>query len=64
MNKKQLKDWELEKGIILKPKQKSLRNRTTLYSESGFIKLIKTNTIKVQTEKGIEYLENLRRRGK
>lgn len=62
MNKKQLKDWEIEKGIIIKPKVNRLKNKAIKYSESGYRELIKTNSIKIATEKGIEYLEEIRGR--
>lgn len=54
MNRKSLNEWELEKGIKVKTKK-----RTIKYTEKQLKKIIKTNQIKVKTEKGLEYIEEL-----
>ena len=50
--KKTLKDWELEKGITVKTRDKS-----KTYNERQYKKLIKSNYIVIKTEKGLEYLK-------
>lgn len=50
--KKTLKDWELEKGIKVKTRDKS-----KTYNERQYKKLIKSNYIVTKTEKGLEYLK-------
>lgn len=50
--KKTLKDFELEKGIIVKTKHKS-----KTYTEKQYKKLIKSNYIVTKTEKGLEYIK-------
>ena len=54
MNKKALKDWELELGIKIKDKKRNDR-----YSEKQFKKIINSNYITIKTEKGLEYLKNM-----
>ncbi len=60
MKGRPLKDWEIEKGIKIKPRKKSLRNK--LYNKNGFKKLIRTNEIKIATNKGLEYLEEMNKK--
>lgn len=50
--KKTLKDWELEKGITVKTKDKS-----KTYTEKQYKKLIKSNYIVTKTGKGLEYIK-------
>jgi len=54
MNKKKLKEWELEKGIKIKDNRKGKK-----YSEKQFKNKIKTNYITVKTEKGMDYIKNM-----
>ena len=54
MNRKTLKDWEMEKGIRIKTKKK-----TGSYTEKQFKKMINSGYIIIKTEKGLEYLENM-----
>lgn len=54
MNRKTLNEWELEKGIEVKTKKRTLK-----YTEKQLKKLINTNQIVVKTEKGLEYLQEL-----
>ena len=56
MNKK-LKEWEIEKGIEIKTKNKDM-----LISDRMFNKLLRTKNIKIKTQKGIEYYERIRGR--
>lgn len=53
MNRKPLKAWEIEKGVIIKTKK-----RAGFFTEKQFRLLIKTNHIKVKTNKGLEYIQN------
>lgn len=55
MNRKTLKDWELEKGIIVKEKDKSKK-----YNEKQYKNLIKTNYIVIKTNKGLAYWEEIK----
>lgn len=57
MNTKTIKDWELEKGIEIK--DKSIK-RERKCKEKYFKKLIKTSYISVKTEKGLEYLNEIK----
>lgn len=53
--RKTLKDWELEKGIIVKTK-----NKCKICNERQYKKLIRRNYIVTKTEKGLEYLNQKR----
>ena len=55
MNRKKLKEWELEKGVELK-----VKNKEVFITERQFQKLINTKNILVRTEKGREYLETMK----
>ena len=55
MNRKKLKERELEKGIKVKTK-----HRQGTLREKDFINLIKTKPIKTQTFKGLKYLEEIK----
>ncbi len=52
--KKTLKEWEIEKGIEIKTKD---RKNIIALNERQFINLIKDNYIVTKTEKGLNYLE-------
>lgn len=54
MNRKTLKEWELEKGVRVKSNKKPGK-----YTEKQLKRLIKSNYIIIKTEKGLEYLENI-----
>lgn len=54
MSARILKDFELETGIKIKDKHKD-----RLLTKDEFKKLIKTRQIKVKTQKGLEYIENI-----
>ncbi len=54
MNRKPLKDWELEKGIKIRTNKKA-----ETYTEKQFKNLINTNYIVTKTKKGLEYLEKI-----
>ena len=54
MNRKTLKQWELEKGIKLKTNKKM-----DTYTEKQLKRLIKSNHVIIKTEKGLEYLANI-----
>lgn len=53
---KRLMDWELEKGIIVKDTHKD-----KLLSEKMYRRLIKRSSIKIKTEKGLDYLKTFKR---
>ena len=55
MNRKKIKEWELEKGVELK-----VKNKEVFITEKQFQKLINTKNILVRTEKGREYLETMK----
>ena len=55
MNKRPLCEYELEKGIKIHTK-----NKEKVVSEYQFRKLIKSNYITCKTEKGLEYLEDIK----
>lgn len=54
MNRKTLKEWELEKGVRVKSKKKLGK-----YTEKQLKRLIKSNYIVTKTQKGLEYLKNM-----
>lgn len=54
MNRKTVKQWELEKGVTLKENKDN--NRIT---EKQFRRKIKSGYIECKTEKGLNYLKNL-----
>jgi len=54
MNRKSLNEWELEKGLKVKTKK-----RDTTYTEKQLKTLIKTTQIRVKTDKGLEYIQEI-----
>ena len=52
-NRKNLKDWEMDKGVIIRNRKYNQDELT----EKQYKNLIKTKNIKVKTEKGLQYLE-------
>lgn len=54
MSARILKDFELETGLEIKDKHKD-----RLLTKDEFKKLIKTRQIRVKTQKGLEYIENI-----
>lgn len=52
-NRKSLKDWEMEKGVIIRNRKYNQDELT----EKQYKNLVKTKNIKVKTEKGLQYLE-------
>ena len=54
-NRKPLKDWEDEKGIIFRKRKRKVNNIT----EKQYKQFIKTEYIICKTEKGAEYLAEL-----
>lgn len=55
MNRKTIKDWELEKGIILRENKNN--NKIT---EKQFQKKIKHEYVKCKTLKGMMYMSEIR----
>lgn len=56
---KMLNEWEFEKGIEIKAKNKGKISKKAI-TEGRFKRLIGSNYIAVKTEKGLEYLENIK----
>ena len=54
MNKKTLKQLEIEKGIIVKQKDKSKK-----YNEKQFNKLLKSANTIIKTDKGLKYYREI-----
>lgn len=54
MNRKTIKDWELEKGVILRENKGN--NKIT---EKQYQRRIKSEYIKCKTEKGLLYMSEL-----
>lgn len=52
-NRKSLKDWEMEKGVIIRNRKYNQDELT----EKQYKNLVKTKNIKIKTEKGLQYLE-------
>lgn len=59
---KQIKDWELEKGIEIKKaigfKGKKNKIRTNLYTEKAFRRCAKLSVIVCKTNKGLAFLNS------
>lgn len=55
MNRKPVKDWELEKGLILRENKKN--NKIT---EKQFQRRIKREYIKCKTTKGLLYMSEIK----
>ena len=55
MNRKIVKEWEIEKGIVLR--ENKANNKIT---EKQFQKKIKSEYIKCKTEKGLLYMSELK----
>lgn len=57
---KTLNEWEFEKGIELRPRNRQKITRDGKISEGKFRRLVKVNYIVVKTEKGLEYLGRIK----
>jgi len=55
VNRKNLKEWEFEKGITIKK-----CNRTIKYTEKQYRKLINSKEVVIKTDKGLEYLQEIK----
>ena len=55
MNRKTVKEWEIEKGIVLR--ENKVNNKIT---EKQFQKKIKSEYIKCKTEKGLLYISEIK----
>lgn len=51
-----LKDWELEKGIIIKDTHKDM-----VLTEKQYRRLVKTKSISIKTQKGLDYYKTFKR---
>lgn len=59
INGKTLKEWEFEKGIEIKAKNRGKISKKAI-TEGRFKRLIGSSFIVVKTDKGLEYLSRIR----
>lgn len=55
MNRKIIKDWELEKGVVLRENKNNDK-----ITEKQFQKKIKSEYVKCKTEKGLLYMSEIK----
>lgn len=55
MNRKTIKDWELEKGVVLRENKNNDK-----ITEKQFQKKIKSEYVKCKTEKGLLYMSEIK----